>query len=194
MIETHLPFRRNSGLSEGEAREAQRLLDDGLLVPLLLDVVVAVGAVPGRDLRAAALRLVMSERLHASGATVAQEAAAWFWAAGPPPRYVDVVIAPGRVRSPWPYVLVHERRMPARDIVRIEARDGSPLAVTSPARTAADLLRTLPEPLALDASVLLAGHTGVGPAEIAACLGAMPRARGVARARRMLDVWPADDG
>lgn len=190
MIDPDLPFRRSCGLSESEAREVGRLIDDGLLVPLVLDVVVAVGVPPGRDLRAAALGLMVADRLRACGAAVAQEAAAWLWVSGPAPRYVDVVIAPGRVRSPWPHVLVHERRMSAQDVVQVEVRGGTTLAVTTPARTAADLLRTLPEPLALETAGQLAAHTGLCAADVAACLESMPRARGVARARRLLTRRP----
>jgi hypothetical protein len=190
MISTHLPFRLDDGLSEGEAREARRLLGEGLLTRVLGDVVVAADAVPGLDLRAYALRLILSGRLAGAGAVVAQEAAAWLWASSPTPRYIDVVVTPGRVRSPCPYVLVHERRLSRGDVVEVTARDGSGLPVTCPARTAADLLRCLPEPAALDEAVSLAHRTGVAPSEISACLGTMPRARGVARARRLVARWP----
>ncbi|MDQ1288486.1 MAG: hypothetical protein QG622_2051 [Actinomycetota bacterium] len=192
MISTHLPFRLGGDLSADDAREAQRLLGEHLLVPLLLDVVIAADAVLDRSLRAAAVGLLVTTRLSAAGAVIAQDAAAWVWAAGASPRYVDVVIQPGRIRSPSPYVVVHERRMTQGDVVEIRAGDAPPLAVTTPARTAADLLRSLPEPLALEAATRLASRTGTDPAAIAACLAAMPGARGVARARVLLARWPGE--
>jgi hypothetical protein len=191
MIDTMLPFRTGAGLGPGEPREVGRLLGEGLLVPVLLDVVVAADAPADRDLRARALRLVVPDRLHACGAVVAQRAAAWLWCGGAPPTQVDVAVPPGRGRVLAASRLVrHERRMPPQDVAVITPPGGQGLAVTTGARTAADLLRTLPEATALEAAVHVATATGASPGEVAGCLELMPRARGVARARRLLTTWP----
>jgi hypothetical protein len=80
--------------------------------------------------------------------------------------------------------------MPPQDVVVVEPPGSPGVAVTTGARTAADLLRTLPELTALEAAVHVASVTGAGVDEVAACLELMPRARGVARARRLLAGWP----
>jgi hypothetical protein len=191
MIDTVLPFRTGAHLEPGQAREVARLLGDGMLVPVLLDVVVAADVPADRDLRARALRLVVPDRLHACGAVVAERAAAWLWCGGTPPAQVDVTVPPGRGRVLAASHLVrHERRMPPQDLVVIAPPGGQELAVTTGARTAADLLRTLPELTAPEAAVHVATVTGTAVDEIAGCLDLMPRARGVARARRLLRAWP----
>lgn len=193
MIDTKSPFRAGSDAGATQAREVDRLLAAGLLVPVLLDVVVAADTPSDQRLRAHALSLVLPDRLLARG-VVAQEAAAWLWCGGPPPRFVDLAVAPGSGRAAAPHLVVHERRMPPDDVERIEIADppAPPLAVTTPVRTAADLLRILPVPDGLTEATRLAAHVGATPAEISACLGRMPRARGVARARRLLQDWPPD--
>ena len=191
MIETDLPFRTNGDPQTGHPREIGRLLGEGLLVPVLLDVVVAAGAPSDQNLRARALSLVVPDRLHDCGAVVAQLAAAWLWCGGAPPPLVDVVVRPGRGRVLAASHLVrHERRMPPKDAVVISPPGARGIAVTTGARTAADLLRTLPEFTALQAAVDVATATGADAREVAACLELMPRARGVARARRLLAAWP----
>jgi hypothetical protein len=194
MIDLQLPFRTGVAADPGEAREVGRLLGEGLLVPVLLDVVVAAGAPADQNLRARALRLVVPDRLHDCGAVVAQCAAAWLWCGGSPPHLVDLAVRPGRGRVLAASHLVrHERRMPPQDVVVVEPPGGRGVAVTTGARTAADLLRTLPELIALEAAVHVATVTGAGVDEVAACLELMPRARGVARARRLLTGWPEAD-
>jgi hypothetical protein len=190
VIDTHLPFRTGTGLAAAEAREVERLLAHGLLVPVLLDVVVAADAPADLALRARALQLVVPDRLHDRGAAVAQEAAAWLWCGGAPPAVVDVAVMPGGGRVPAPYLAVHEWRMTPDDVTFVEFTDARPLAVTTVVRTAADLLRVLPTPYGLGAAVHVATVAGVTAGEVTACLERMPRARGVARARRLLGDWP----
>lgn len=201
MIDASLPFRtdpfRTDPLRDtADGREVDRLLSDGLLVPVLLDVVVAADSPVDQVLRATALRLFLPDRLHDLGAAVAQEAAAWLWCGGSPPRFVDVAVPPGRGRVAAPHLVVHERRVPPDDVTQVDVPGRPPLTVTTPVRTAADLLRTLPAPDALDDAVRVAAVTGVAghvdiAVDVAACLERMPGARGVARARRMLRDWPA---
>jgi hypothetical protein len=187
-----LPFRLGLKLEPTEARELARLLDEGLLQPVLADVVVAAATPVDAGLRACALRLLVPDRLHERGAAVSEQAAAWLWCGGPPPTVVDVAVAPGRGRVIVPYLAVHERRMPPDDVTTVMPPDGVALTVTTGVRTAADLLRALPPPTALDAAVRVAAATGATAPGIARCLDLMPRARGVARARRLLRDWPDD--
>jgi hypothetical protein len=199
MIDASLPFRTDPLRDTADGREVERLLADGLLVHVLLDAVAAADSPVDQVFRATALRLFLPERLHSLGAAVAQAAAAWLWCGGSPPRFVDVAVPPGRGRVAAPHLVVHERRVPPDDVTVIEAPGGPPLTVTTPVRTAADLLRTLPAPDALVDAVRVAaalaptearGDESDVAADVAACLERMPGARGVARARRMLRDWP----
>jgi hypothetical protein len=187
MTTTDLPFRP----APADLRETDRLVAARLLDRVVLDVVVAPGPAPDRALRADALRLLVPDRLRERGAVVVEGAAAWLWGGGPPPGYVDVSVLPGTLRVTVPHLVRHERWMPADDTVPVLGRSGEPVLVSTPARTAADLLRTAPETLADRAARDVVAATGAAPAEIAACLARMPRARGVARARLLLGRWPS---
>lgn len=204
VIDTHSPFRTAEGLPPTESREVGRLLSAGLLTPVLLDVVVAADAPADRRLRAAALHLVTPARLRDRGAVVAQAAAAWLWVAGSPPAVVDLAVAPGQRRASASNVVVHERRMPPDDVTGVDCdhcradrgpasptHGGRTLAVTTPARTCADLLRTLPPAEAIVAAARLAAELTLTLDDVGACLDRMPRARGIAQARRLLSNWPA---
>jgi len=185
MTSPSLPFRP----PPDQVRETERLVAAHLLVPVLLDVVVAAGTLVDRALRADALRLVVPERLRDRGAVVVERAAAWFWAGGAPPDAVDVAVVPGSGRAPADHVVRHERRMPPDDGVPVLGRSGGTLLVSTPERTVVDVLRTLPMPGADRLAQAVVAATGADPADVAACLGRLHRARGVARARVLLARW-----
>jgi hypothetical protein len=167
-------------------REAELLVTERLLVHLVLDVFVAADTVIDRDLRGAAIVLTLPPRLRHPGAVVTQGSAAWLWCGGPAPRYVDVVQRPGQGRVSRPGVVLHERRVDASDVVRV-----GELMVTTPARTAADLMRTGHPERALHALRELLTHTGLTVRDVAETLDRMSRMRGVAQARSLLDRWQA---
>jgi hypothetical protein len=80
--------------------------------------------------------------------------------------------------------VLHECRVTDAEVTGIGA-----LTVTTPARTAADLLRTEPPARALAVLTELAALTGLTAVAVAAGLELMPRMRGVARARDLLAGW-----
>jgi hypothetical protein len=179
-------------------REAERLLDLGLVTPVLLDVVAVAGVPDDRRRRATALALVVPARVARAGAVVSHLAASWYWRGGRPPRPVDVTVPPGASRVPVGHVMVHQRVLDPRHVTALEPADDradpgadrAGLRVTTPLRTAVDLLCTLPDDEALAEVGGLAAATGLQRAQIAHCLDQMYRVRGVATARRLLPRWP----
>jgi hypothetical protein len=162
-------------------READSLVAERLLVNLLLDVFVAADVRVDHEVRAAAVALTLPARLLRAGAVVTQLAAAWLWCGGPAPPYVDVVQQRGQGRVSRPGVVLHERRIDPVDVAGV-----GDLIVTTPARTAADLLRTGHPERAENCLRALMMHTGLTLRDVAATLERMPRMRGVARARELL--------
>jgi hypothetical protein len=156
-------------VEEGQRRELDRLVDEGLLERLLPGVVGPAGCS-----RAAGVRVV---------------AAAWVWGGGEPPPVIDVAVLPGRAVPRGGPVVGHERRMPPQDVAVLPAR-GDPLSVTTATRTLTDLLRLLPAPEALVAAARLTAVPGVTADGVRACLQRMPRARGVPQARRLVVELP----
>jgi hypothetical protein len=179
-------------VEDHQRREVDRLLAEGLLVDVLPGVVAPPGHADDLTFRLEAAALALPPRLRARGAVLAQGAAAWLWCGGPPPSVLDVAVLPGRSVPRHPGVVPHERRMPPEDVRELMPPTGPLLAATTPTRTATDLLRLLPEPLALRAAAPLAATGEVTPEGMAACLQRMGRARGVARARLALGRWPFD--
>jgi hypothetical protein len=165
-------------------REAHLLVAERLLVNLLLDVFVAADVDVGRDVRAAAVALTLPARLRGAEVVVTQVAAAWLWCGGSAPPYVDVVQPPGQGRASRPGVVLHERRIDPADVARV-----GELVVTTPGRTAADLLRMAPPEQALAGLTGLMAHTRLTVQEVADTLERMPRMRGVARARDLLSGY-----
>jgi len=174
------PFR----IGVADLREAERLAAEGLLVNLLLDVFVAPDVRVDAAVRAAGLALALPAHLLGSGAVVTRHAAAWLWCGGPAPRYLDLAQTSVRSRATGPGVVLHQCRVAAVDVTAIGG-----LPVTTPARTAADLLRTGPPGRALAVLDDLADRAGVTAGDVAASLERMPRMRGVAVARDLLARW-----
>jgi hypothetical protein len=174
------PFR----ITVADLREARLLATEGLLVNLLLDVFVAADVRVDQGVRAAALGLALPPRLLRSGAVITQLAAAWLWCGGPAPPYLDVAQRSGRGRASGPGVVLHERRIAPVDLTVV-----GELSVTTPARTAADLLRTEPPGRALALLAELTTQTGLTAESVAASLERMSRMRGVALARDLLAGW-----
>lgn len=164
------------------------MLADGLLEPLLPGVVGPPGSGADPDLRLAAAVLALPERVRSRG-TLAEAAAAWVWCGGPPPAVMDVAVPPRRSLPTVPAVAVHERRMPAVDVV-VLAAVGGVVPLTTPTRTLVDLLRLLPPGPAPWAVSALVGLAGVTADSVSACLAGMPRARGVTRARTLASALP----
>jgi hypothetical protein len=179
MLTPVAPFR----IGDVPRHEADRLIADGLLEPLLPGVLGPPGSADDADVRLAAVVLALPDRV-LERAAVAQAAAAWIWCGGTPPPVIDVAVEPGRALPRVPAMVSHERRMPPQDVARLPSGVAT-VAVTTATRTLVDLLRMLPEAEAPAAAAPLAGFPGVTPQGVAACLERMPRARGVPRARRL---------
>jgi hypothetical protein len=204
------PFRPEPGR---DAVEVGRLVREGLLRRLAVDVVVAADVPDTLRLRAHALALLLpgatGEPLHdpAEGrpdavpaATVGFEAALWLWTGAlPEPAAVGASPPDGPHRPPAvlavvPVIVLRGHRRPRSDallprqrpLAAHECRLVHGVAVTDPARTAADLLRDLPEPAAAAALGRLRAATGVTDEQVLAVLRPLRRGRGVAQARRLL--------
>jgi hypothetical protein len=177
MLTPDAPFR----VDDDHRREVERLLEEGLLEPLLLGVVGPAGCTGDAEMRVGALAVALPERVLERG-VVAQAAAAWVWCGGTPPDVVDVAVPPGRTVPRLTTLAVHERRMPEGDVADLTFR-GISVGVTTATRTLVDLLRMLPPSLAPAAVAPLLAVPGVTAAGVHACLERMPRARGVPRAR-----------
>jgi hypothetical protein len=74
----------------------------------------------------------------------------------------------------------------AADVVRFGR-----IPVTTPPRTAADVARDLPPAEALDWLDRLRRHAGVSPDDVVDQLDAMPFARRISPARRLVRAWSA---
>jgi len=178
------PFRRPPAPAAGE--EVRRLRDEGLVRALIGDVYVAADVTCTPELRSRAAALLVPGRLLAVGGVVGFGSAAWIhaeWGAVPPEQ-VEMILPSGLNRAGWGWVRVRQVRVRPEHVGLVAG-----LPVTSPARTAADLARDRPPPLAHDALSALAGACGITAAQVRGCLDGMPRARGVSRARAVLEAW-----
>ena len=178
-----LPFR-----ARGEAAaEATRLCAGGLLRRIAVDVFVAADVPDAPALRARAVRLLVPGRLLAAGGVVGFTSAAWVhtgWHPGAPPERIEVLVPPGANRYGGPGVRVRQVRVGGADVVLL-----AELPLTAPARTAADLARDSPWPVARAGLAALAAGAGIGAGDVLACLDRMRRARGAARARQVVARW-----
>jgi hypothetical protein len=175
------PFR----VHPSDRDEADRLVREGLLTHLVLDVFLAVGVPVERRSRSAALALALPEALRLARAPVTSAAAVWLWCGGAAPPYLDVVQWPRARAVGGPGVVVHQRCLDAADVQRY-----GPVAVTTPVRTAAEALCALPPVRALEVLARLVAATDLSRTAVADCVTRMGRSRGVVQARELLDRWP----
>lgn len=181
-------------LVRADAHEAQGLLADGVVRHLVADVHTEVGHPESAAMRARALwwalAPVISRRAqHAAtplDPVIGHRTAAWVHVGGPAPHRIDLVSPPGRARWRDPLLLVHEHRLSRADVVRVAG-----VQVTSPARTAADLARSVPGGQAIPLLILLHSRCGLGPTAVLAQLEAMSHSRGVRSAREVVQQWSA---
>jgi hypothetical protein len=179
-----MPFRAAS------PGERIRLLDQGLVRPVIADVLVALDAPDSRVVRARATGLLIPRPARADlGWVVGFESAAWLHTgfAGTeqqPPARLQVIIPPGRRRPRDPLIRGRQIALPP-DAVMVF--DGVP--VTTPVRTAADVARDLPAAEALATLRRLGELVRVSPQDVLATLLTMRYARGVVTARERVKIW-----
>jgi len=174
--------------------EAQGLLADRMVRHLVADVHTEAGCPESAALRARALWWALTPVLRRRGANAAtpvdpvigHRTAAWVHAGGPAPHRIDLVSPPGRARWRDPLLVTHEHRLGAADVTSIAG-----VRVTSAARTAADLARTLPGGQVIPLLVLLHGQCGLLPTAVLAQLDGMSHGRGVRVARDVVQRWAA---
>ncbi len=173
---------RPSGLHD--ARDLARLVDDGLVRVVAGDVHAPVDVPDVRQLRAAAVRALLPDRLVVAGAAVSGPDAAWLHGGGPAPARLHVALPIRRGRPGTPLVVVHEARIGQGDV---ELVDGVP--VTVPARTAADVARLLPADRAVFVLRRLASAVPLDPRDALVHLERLSGCRGVEEARRIVLLW-----
>jgi len=174
----------------GNAAEARQLLAQGLVRPVVADVLVAVGTPDSQAVRIAAIGLLLPpearlERLWVIGFA----SAAWFHTgtAGsrlPAPAQLQVIVPPGRRRPRAPGVRGRQVALDAEHVIFF-----GDLAVTTPVRTAADVARDLPDDEALAALRRLGEVCDVRPHQVIQLLTEMRYARGVATGRALVNEW-----
>lgn len=173
--------------------EMGRLVGDGLLRRVTGRILVRSDVPDTLALRARAVRLALTGPGHGSSEEVIDrgvvgfQTAAWIHAggdSGPENRGIDLVIPPGTHRPRLREAVVHEHRLGPRDV---ETMCG--VRLTTPVRTAADLVRTLPSDQALVALDRLRSTCGVRVIDVVEQFDRMPRCRGVARGRRLVHAW-----
>jgi hypothetical protein len=157
----------------------RELIADGDVVKLFDRVYVDARAEDARELRVAAARLAVPEH-----AVVSDETAAWIWGVdafrpGARHRFVPQWVVPhGTSRARIEGVECRQALLDASDVI-----DLGGLAVTSPVRTAADLLRTQWRPYAMASADALA-HAGlIRPMDVRAYLAQLKGYRGIRQAR-----------
>ncbi len=186
--QTSLPFRIPA---DPLGREHDRLLAEGLARPVIADILVSTGTPDSVDIRSAAARLLLTPLLRAMppGWAVGFESAAWLHSGiprdgRPAPHQLQVIIPRGRRRPLSPWLRARQVPLPLEQIVLV-----GPVPVTDPLRTAADIARDRPDLEALEVLRRLGEFCGVRPHEVVEQLESMPRARGVAKARRLVREW-----
>ena len=154
----------------------QVLLRDGDLVPLRDDTALPAGVPETATLRAAALAPRVPARC-----AVARAAAVWVHLGGPPPDRLHVV-APRRVRvpDPAPGRAAAVADLPDRDVMTVGG-----VRVTTPRRTAVDLLSHDPPELALTLVARLAA-AGLDLTRLRADVAAAAGRRGIRAAAALL--------
>jgi hypothetical protein len=178
---------RPSGAAD--ARDLDRLVHDGLVRVVAADVHAAADLPDERAVRAAAVRLLVPDRLVALGAVLSGPGAAWLYAGGPAPRRLHVTLPVGRGRAGTPDVVVHEGRVRPGDV-----QDVDRVPVVVPARAAADVARLLPAERALPLLDRLAAAVRVDPREVLVHLERLGGCRGVEEGRRVVLGWRRPHG
>lgn len=157
------------------------LLRDGVLRPVWGDLATVTGRTADPSLRASAVRPLVPPR-----AVLGRAGAVWVHTGGRAPSRFDVLVEP-RVRRPAPHParVPHECPLPAGDVVRL-----GDVRVTTPLRTALDLVRWLDPAAAGPLVGRLVAHAALDPG----CLAAAAAARGDrplrVRLARVLDAQP----
>ena len=165
----------------------RRLATEGLLREILPGVYLAACLSESPPLRAAAVGLLMPDRLVLAGAVVAEMAAAWVMVGGPPPEEIIVYLpAHGTRRGRLP-IRVHETAVPAGDTQQL-----GPVRLTAAVRTAADVARRWPPEVAVPLLARLRDGAGVQPGAVLACLERMSRCRGVPHGREVVHRWSVE--
>ena len=161
------PFARGAALAAGlDRRSLERALEQGLVRRLLRGVYVVATVPDDRGLRARALALVQGPGSVAVGRTAA-------WVHGVEVGDFD---AAGRV----PLEVVPGHRVPAADRLELEGA-----RVTTPLRTALDLGRRAPAPLALAAMDRMLRTGDLGHVALLAGLAGAGSTPGVVQLRRL---------
>jgi hypothetical protein len=179
-----VPFRL--GATPAERAEAGRLRREGLARTVIRDVLVAIDAPDSPAVRAVAV-VLLTDAPFAAGLrdgefAVSFGTAAWVYSGGPEPGEVELVAGAGFRWRPTPWIRIRtSAALPPQDVVLVGG-----VRVTSPARTAADLARTLPAPDAREILARLEAATAVTPQDTLDQLARMPNARGSANARKLL--------
>jgi hypothetical protein len=174
--------------------EAEQLLKQGLVRRVIADVLVAFDAPDSREVRAAAVELLMPiEQRVSAGWVVGFGSAAWLHTgpgradpSSPPeaPAELQVIIPPGRRRPKLPGVRGRQVALAPDHVVFL-----GPIPVTDPIRTAADVARDLPLEQAVAALHRLGELYGVRPHHVLHLLSTMRYARGVAVGRQAIRAW-----
>ena len=155
--------------------------------PTLTGVVVAthLGTGPGARATAvgAALRSLGGPG-RGSPLAIGFRTAAWVHTGGDEPPMVELAVPVGTPRVVGGVRIRRVATLPAADVVRLRG-----VLVTTPPRTAADVARDLPPAEALQWLDRLRHHAGVHPDDVVAQLDAMPFARRIAPARRLVRAW-----
>lgn len=171
-----------------------RLRGEGLVRALIGPVHTATSEPESGALRASALALLLPPARSPADAVVGYEAARWVLVGGPAPDQVDVYALPGRSRRRFRGLRVHEGVLAPGTVTVVGGLSpAQAVAITVPARTAADLARSRPEATALAELHRLAG-CGVDPVEVTTMLEVMARLRGLPRARRTVRAWATGAG
>lgn len=180
------PFR--AGRAGITLAEAERLRRDGLVRPLIGDVLVAAACPDSRALRAAAAALLLPlMRSPDPGWAVGFETALWVhtgWSPQAVPAELHLVVPPGRHRPSRAGVRRRQVRLSPADIGALHG-----LPVTTPVRTAADVSRDLPAAQVTEALQRLRRCSGVRPEDVLDQLAVMASARGVRAARAHVQAW-----
>jgi hypothetical protein len=178
----HRPFLRDA--------DADRLVSQGLARRVIADVLVAFDAPDSREVRAAAVGLLIPARPAADpGWVVGFQSAAWLYTGSATmpaesPSELHVIIPPGQRRP-------RTRGLRGRQVAleRDQVAFVGAVAVTDPVRTAADVARDLPAAEALTVLRRLGELSGVRPHQVISLLSTMRYARGAATARRLVRRW-----
>jgi hypothetical protein len=179
-----LPFR-----TEGCPAEAEQLLKQGLVRPVIADVLVAFDAPDSWQIRASAASLLIPAEVRANASwVVGFGSAAWlhtgFTSIEHPPSDLQVIVSPGRRRPKRAGIRGRQVALTPDQVVYL----GS-VPVTDPVRTAADVARDLPADQAVAALHRLGELCGVRPEHVLQVLGTMRYARGAATARQVIKTW-----